>query len=64
MRPPDKTRFQTLISDLKETSYDSYWNKNLGRSRDPTAGLPAGMEPVTVTYGKPTEKGFVRNKLQ
>lgn len=57
---PDKTRFQTLINDLKETSYASYWNKNLGKSRDPTAGLPAGMDPIAVTFGKPSEKGSLR----
>lgn len=56
---PVQTRFQTLINDLKETSYSSYWTKNLGKCVDPTAGLPSGMNPVDVTFGKPSGKGLV-----
>lgn len=53
---PAKTRYETLINDLKETSYESYWNKLEGRSQDPIAGLPAGMDPILTTYGKPTDR--------
>lgn len=59
LRPSDKTRFQTLINDLKETSYASYWDKNLGKPKDPTAGLPAGMDILDVTFGIPSEKCYI-----
>lgn len=58
LQPPVKSRFQTLIQDLKETTYDSYWNKEVGKSRDPTAGLPAGMDPKTHTFGSIPVKGI------
>ncbi|KAJ8930390.1 hypothetical protein NQ314_016817 [Rhamnusium bicolor] len=31
INPPVKTRFQEMINDLKETTYDSYWNKQDGK---------------------------------
>ncbi|KAK5646766.1 hypothetical protein RI129_005230 [Pyrocoelia pectoralis] len=55
VRPPVKTRYETLINDLKETSYESYWNKVEGRSQDPVPGLPAGMDTILTTYGKPND---------
>lgn len=57
VRPLEKTKFQTLMNDLKETSYDSYWTKALGKTRDPIAGLPDGMDPLTVTFGDPSHEG-------
>lgn len=48
------------MNDLKETSYQSYWNKELGKTRDPTPGLPAGTEPLSVTFGAPTKKGVLK----
>ncbi|KAF2903686.1 hypothetical protein ILUMI_02481 [Ignelater luminosus] len=56
LRPEVKTRYQTLINDLKETSYDSYWNKQDGKCRDPIPGLPTGMDIVNTTFGKPTNR--------
>lgn len=58
MQPPVRTRYQTLINDLKETTYESYWTKLDGRSKDPTPNLPAGMDPLGVTFGKSTRSGF------
>lgn len=56
LQPPVKTRYQTLINELKETSYDSHWNKNLGKSRDPVPGLPRGLDPLKVTFGVESNK--------
>lgn len=63
MRPPVKTRFQTLIADLKDTTYDSYWNKKLGKSRDETAGLPEGADALQ-TYGISSKKGGAFGKSE
>lgn len=57
-RPPSLTRFQTLINDLKETSYDTYWNKTLGRCRDSTSGLPVHIDPIATTFGIPSKSGL------
>ncbi|XP_072942953.1 uncharacterized protein [Epargyreus clarus] len=39
--PPDKTKFQGLVEDLKSTVYKSYWNKAVGKGTD-RAGTPSG----------------------
>ncbi|XP_017785362.1 PREDICTED: EF-hand domain-containing family member B-like [Nicrophorus vespilloides] len=51
LNPPDETRYQTLVRDLRETVLADYWNKELGRGRDPTGGLPKGMDPGNTTFG-------------
>ncbi|XP_060518059.1 EF-hand domain-containing family member B-like [Cylas formicarius] len=56
INPPVRTRYQQLQQDLKETPYASYWNAEIGKVRDPVPGLPAGMDPLQVTFGKPSEK--------
>ncbi|CAG9833594.1 unnamed protein product [Diabrotica balteata] len=56
LNPPVETRYQTLLRDLQETTYDSFWNKEIGKSRDSVPGLPKGTIPTEVTYGKPTIK--------
>ncbi|XP_057652847.1 EF-hand domain-containing family member B-like [Diorhabda carinulata] len=56
LNPPLETRYQTLLQDLRETTYDSLWNKEIGKVRDPVPGLPKGMIPTTVTFGKPSVK--------
>ncbi|XP_044752596.1 EF-hand domain-containing family member B [Coccinella septempunctata] len=53
---PKKTRYQQLVTDLKETTYRSYWGQPLGQPADPVPGLPQGMDTVTTTFGhKPLE---------
>lgn len=46
-----------MIDDLKDTVYSSYWNADIGKVRDPVPGLPAGMNPLEVTFGNPSKKG-------
>lgn len=50
----DKTKFTTLISDFKATTYASYWKAPLGKSKDPIPMLPAGFDIHGTTFGKPT----------
>lgn len=54
IRPPVLSPFKALNDEIENTIYDSYWNKPLGKSRDPTPGLPAGMDIYNTTFGKPT----------
>lgn len=53
INPPNKTKFEVLVADFKETVYTSYWNKKLGEVRDPVPMLPKGFDKHT-TFGKPT----------
>ena len=43
LQPPEKTVFQSLLSEFKETQYASYFNAPLGKCRDPNPGLPKQM---------------------
>ncbi|XP_050307404.1 EF-hand domain-containing family member B-like [Anthonomus grandis grandis] len=63
LRPPTMTRYQQLIQDLKDTPYSSYWNAQIGKSRDPTPGLPIGMIPVETTFGEPSKKDITVKEL-
>lgn len=65
MLPPVPTRYEELINELKETTYDSLWNKELGKTRDYLSGLPMGVNPETVTYGMAPPEGIklIHNKL-
>lgn len=53
INPPDKTKFQCLVEDLKDTPYSSYWKKSLGQIKDPVPMLPEGFDMGT-TFGKKT----------
>ncbi|KAJ8736425.1 hypothetical protein PYW08_007081 [Mythimna loreyi] len=53
INPPNKTKFESLVADFKDTVYASYWNKRLGEVRDPVPMLPEGFYKFT-TFGKPT----------
>ncbi|KAK6632255.1 hypothetical protein RUM44_007296 [Polyplax serrata] len=55
LRKPVPTQFQCMDEEIKNTIYDSYWNKPLGKSRDATPGLPFGMKPEEVTFGISTK---------
>ncbi|KAL3281251.1 hypothetical protein HHI36_004464 [Cryptolaemus montrouzieri] len=50
---PSQTRYQQLMKDLKESTYESYWNKNLGTPRDNTPAFPESMKVEEVTFGVP-----------
>ncbi|KAL3281250.1 hypothetical protein HHI36_004463 [Cryptolaemus montrouzieri] len=53
---PKKTRYQQLITDLKETTYSSYWTHPLGKTPDSMSGLPKGIDAMNTTFGhKPPE---------
>ncbi|CAH0695906.1 unnamed protein product [Spodoptera exigua] len=52
VNPPTKTKFQSLADDFKETSYTSYWNKAVGKVKDPVPMFPAGFDIQGTTYGK------------
>lgn len=54
VNPPNKTKFETLVSDFKDTVYESYWKKILGQVKDPVPMLPEGFDKDT-TFGKPTK---------
>lgn len=56
LAPPLKTRYQTLINELKETVYESHWNNVVGRSRDQIAGLPKGLKTLETTFGAESNK--------
>ncbi|KAJ3655579.1 hypothetical protein Zmor_014702 [Zophobas morio] len=56
LQPKVKTRYQSLINELKETTYESHWNKVLGKGRDPIPGLPKGLNPLEVTFGIQSNK--------
>ncbi|CAH2984491.1 unnamed protein product [Chilo suppressalis] len=51
INPPNKTKFETLIDDFKETCYASYWKKTVGKVSDPVPILPHGFNVMT-TLGK------------
>ncbi|XP_030747876.1 EF-hand domain-containing family member B-like [Sitophilus oryzae] len=61
--PPVLTRYQQLVTDLKDTCYDSYWNADVGKSRDPNQGLPAGMNIVGTTFGTPSVRDISVKEL-
>ncbi|CAG4947264.1 unnamed protein product [Colias eurytheme] len=52
INPPMKTKFQTLVSDFKDTIYSSYWKRQVGKVPDSTNNLPEGLNIYTTTMGK------------
>ncbi|XP_043262250.1 EF-hand domain-containing family member B-like [Colletes gigas] len=50
-----ETPFQTLISELRNTVMNSYWNNEVGRTRYQVPNLPVGMNPLETTFGKKIE---------
>ncbi|XP_076762913.1 EF-hand domain-containing family member B [Xylocopa sonorina] len=47
-----ETPFQTIISELRNTVMNSYWNKEIGKTRYQISNLPVGMNPLEVTFGR------------
>lgn len=54
LHPTVKRKFETLADDLKNTVYTSYWNKVVGKGRDPVPMFPEGFDKFSTTYGKKT----------
>lgn len=54
INPPVKTKFQTLVEDLKDTAYTSYWKKPIGSGPDPVPTLPEGFDIAETTLGMKT----------
>lgn len=52
----NKCFFDVLTKEFQETVYDSYWNKPLGKVRDPYPMIPKGLNIKEVCFGKPTPK--------
>ncbi|GBP07802.1 EF-hand domain-containing family member B [Eumeta japonica] len=52
VNPPAKTKFQTLVSDFKDTTYTSYWKKNVGQVPDEAPMFPKDYDILGTTYGK------------
>ncbi|XP_013137226.1 PREDICTED: EF-hand domain-containing family member B [Papilio polytes] len=52
LNPPNKSKFQTLVEDFKDTSYSSYWKKSLGTVKDPMPMLPEGLDMYKTTFGR------------
>ncbi|CAK9814756.1 EF-hand domain-containing family member B [Anthophora quadrimaculata] len=57
LQPRKETPFQTIISELKNTVVNSYWNKEVGKTRYQIPNLPIGMNPLEMTFGKKLESG-------
>ncbi|CAH0590228.1 unnamed protein product [Chrysodeixis includens] len=55
INPPILSKFQTLVLELKNTSYSSYWNKPVGTTRDQVPLLPAGTRPMEKRMGMVTK---------
>ncbi|XP_054015854.1 EF-hand domain-containing family member B-like, partial [Hylaeus anthracinus] len=55
LQADEKTPFQTIISELRNTVMNSYWNKEVGKTRDQIPNLPIGMNPLETTFGKKTQ---------
>lgn len=59
LNTPPPTRYQTLIKDLKETPYHSYWVAEVGKCRDWTGKLPLHIHPYVTTFGVTSHKGNI-----
>ncbi|CAD1481032.1 unnamed protein product, partial [Heterotrigona itama] len=57
LQPYEETSFQTIISELRNTVMNSYWNKEVGKKRYQIPNLPIGMNPLEVTFGKKLKSG-------
>lgn len=58
LQPYEETSFQTIISELRNTVMNSYWNKEVGKTRYQISNLPIGMNPLEVTFGKKLKSGM------
>lgn len=54
IHPDIKTKFESLVDDLKDTVYPSYWTKVIGYVRDPVPMFPEGFDINGTRYGQKT----------
>lgn len=52
LNPPVKSKFQTLVEDFKNTTYESYWTKTVGKLPDQVPSLPEGFNIYSTRLGK------------
>ncbi|XP_017886642.1 EF-hand domain-containing family member B-like [Ceratina calcarata] len=65
LQPHSMSAFQTIVSELRNTVMNSYWNQEVGKTRYQVPNLPAGMDPLEVTFGKKlVSTGTVADALQ
>ncbi|KAI4464278.1 ef-hand domain c-terminal containing protein [Holotrichia oblita] len=50
IRPKPVTRYETVINDLKETTFVSHWDQELGKTRDSGGAFPEGMDVENTTF--------------
>lgn len=55
INPPIQSKFQTLVEDVKNTNFASYWKRPLGEVKDPVPMLPEGFDAEGTTFGKKTQ---------
>lgn len=63
LQPDKETSFQTITSELRNTVMNSYWNKEVGKTRYQISNLPVGMKPLEVTFGKKLKSGIKYRQL-
>ncbi|XP_059060875.1 EF-hand domain-containing family member B-like [Achroia grisella] len=54
VNPPNKSKFQSLVDDFKDTTYSSYWKKPIGGMHDSVPMFPEGFDVFGTTFGKKT----------
>ncbi|XP_061942702.1 EF-hand domain-containing family member B-like, partial [Apis cerana] len=64
IQPVQETSFQTIISELRNTVMNSYWNKEVGKTRYQIPYLPMGMNPLEVTFGKKIKSESIAELLK
>ncbi|XP_076378161.1 EF-hand domain-containing family member B [Megalopta genalis] len=63
MQADQETQFQTIISELRNTVMNSYWNKEVGKTPYQTPNLPIGMNPWETVFGKKIRSETTMNEL-
>lgn len=58
LQAQQETPFQTLVSELRNTVMNSYWNKEVGKTRYQVPNLPVGMNPLETSFGIKTTSGI------
>ena len=56
--PMPKSRFHQGLIERKESCYHTHQKAPLGTSHNQSPGLPMGLNPISVTFGIQTEKGW------
>lgn len=54
VNPPMENKLQTLITEIKNTAYQSYWKNTVGKSPDYVSMVPLGFDSLNKTMGMKT----------